>query len=135
MTRKLLVISLLILTGACNDTDPPKYDSILGEWIIDTPDNETTIAFTIGLDTNNQYVIEAASVNHNGDNFEGHEIEGGLAISTVQIESIVLSSDVFVLRFVDISVRGGFTEMEITSASLLINGVFREFEMIKAIRP
>ena len=94
-------------------------------------DNETTITFTIGLDTNHQYVIETATVNHKGDDFQGHEIVGGLAVSPTRIESIVLSSDVFVLRFVEISVTGGFNEMQITTA----NGVFREFSMIKATRP
>jgi hypothetical protein len=135
MRRKLRVILLLILTGACNNNDPPKYDSILGDWMIQTPDNETTINFLIGLDINNQFIIETATVNHNGDDFEGHLIDGGLAISPTQIESIVISSDVFVLRFIDIKVAGGFAEMEITTASLLINGAFREFSMIKATRP
>lgn len=139
--RSLWWFLLVALAAACSEDDgPSRPTSILGYWTVDTPDNATRVTFRIGQDSDQQYIIEAASVNHNGSDYRSKPVEAGLVIlSANEIESIsILNNDptipFFVIRFLDISVNADFTEMEIANSTFNIDGVFREFPMIVARR-
>lgn len=139
--RKISWFLVVALVVACNkDDDPAKPTSILGYWTVQTPDKTTRVTFSIGQDADQAYIIEAASVNHNGTDYHSKPVEAGLVVqSPNQIESItILNNDstipFFVIRFLNISVNTDFTEMEIENSTFNIDGEFRQFSMIKATR-
>ena len=134
--RKLSIILLIVLGLGCSKDDEPEvFTSITGYWIVRTPDNATEITFRIGIDSNNEYIVETSGVNHNGSDYTRQPIDVGLfVISPTEIESITFRTNDFVIRLLDISVNNTFTELEITNSILLIDGIFREFAMMKATR-
>ena len=135
--RNLSVFLFLFLAFACSkDDDPEKFTSINGYWVVRSPDNETTVTFRIGVDPDNKQVINAAFVNHNGADYNSQPINSVLVVtSATQIESITFLTDQIVIRFLELSANSEFTEMDIANSSFRIDGVFREFAMIKATRP
>jgi hypothetical protein len=126
--RKLTCILLLLLSFACNkDDDPKKLTSIAGNWLVITPDDATTISFRIGKDSDGEYVVESSTVRHNGG-VNSQPIDARIVTtSETHIESITFRTDDFIIRFLEISVDTGFTELQITNSTLIIGGVFREF--------
>ena len=139
--RKFSLMLFLFLGLACNkDDDPDKNTSINGYWVVRTPDSATDVTFRIGQDADEQYIIETASVRHNGSDYNSKPIDAEITVlSPQEIETITILNNspaipFFVVRFLDISVNGEFTEMEITNSTFNIDGVFREFSMIKATR-
>lgn len=139
--RKLLWFLLVALAVACNkDEDPSKPTSILGYWTVQTPDNATRVTFRIGQNADQEYIIEAASVSHNGSDYHSKPVEGGLVVlSANEIESITILNNestipFFVIRFMNISVNADFTQMEIENSTFNVDGVFRQFSMIVANR-
>ena len=134
--RKFSLILFLILGLACNkDDDPEKYTSINGAWVVRTPDDATTVVFNVAVDSDNNPVVQSASVTENGSPLTSQPIDAAIiVISPQEVESVTLRADVFVIRLLDISVNNDFTEMEITNSIFLINGAFREFSGIKATR-
>ena len=139
--RKISWFLVITLAVACNkDDDPSKPTSILGYWTVKTPDNATRVTFNIGQNTDEEYVIEAASVNHNGSDYHSKPVEAGLVVlSANEIESLTILNNeatvpFFVIRFLNISVNEDFTEMEIENSTFNVDGVFRQFPEIVANR-
>lgn len=139
--RKPVHIIFFFLLLACNkDDDPEKYSSINGYWEVKTPDNATTVTFRVAQDSDQQYVIETATVNHNGVDYNSKPIDASIVTtSPTEVESItMLNNDnnvpFFIIRFLDISVNADFTEMQITNSIFHIDNNAREFPMLKATR-
>lgn len=134
--RKLSLILLSVLVLGCSKDDEPEvFTSITGFWIVRTPDNATNITFRIGVNSNNEYIVETAGVNHNGSDYTAQPIDAGLfIISPKEIESITFRTTDFIIRLLNISVNNTFTELEISNSILLFDGIFREFAMMKATR-
>lgn len=139
--QKLSWFLVVALAVGCNKEDDPSMPtSILGYWTVQTPDNATRVAFKIGQNADQEYIIEAASVNHNGFDYDSKPVDAGLVVvSANQLESITIlnkesSIPFFVIRFLNISVNADFTEMEIENSTFNVDGVFREFSMIVAKR-
>lgn len=138
--RTLATIVLLALAVGCKEDDPEKFTSINGYWTVATPDAQTTVSFRIGQDSDNINVIDKVTVVHNSTNFNSKPIDAGIiTVSEKDIESITFRNNsfeapYFVIRFIDISVNEDFTEMQIANSSFNVNGEFREFAMINAVR-
>jgi hypothetical protein len=132
--RKLTCI-LLLLSFACNkDDDPKKFTSISGNWLVITPDDATTISFRIGKDSNGEYVVESSTVRHNGG-INSEPIDARIVTTTeTHIESITFRTNDFIIRFLEVSVDTGFTQLEITNSTLIVGGVFREFAGMSGTR-
>jgi hypothetical protein len=140
--RKLSLILLLSLAGsACNDDDgPEKFTSINGYWIVRTPDDATEVAFQVAQDGDARFIIQGVSVNHRGSDYNSKPIDAAINVtSATEIESITMVNTTaqipfFVIRLQQIVVNSSFTEMQINISSFNIDGVFRQFPMIKATR-
>ncbi len=127
---------MFALMFACGEEDDPqKFDSINGYWIVKTPDDLTQVAFKIGVDSNNQPVVENAQVRHNGSDYTSEPIDAALIpASSTSIESITFRTTHFVIRFEDAKPNTDFTEMEIAHSVFTIDSFIREFSPIKATR-
>lgn len=133
--RKVLIFFLLLGVACDKEDDPEKYTSFNGYWIVRTPDDATTVTFRIAVDSDNITVIDRASLEHNGKNYDSQPIDGALIVtSPTEIESLTLVGDGFVVRFLTLTTNGDFTQMEIANSIFTIDGAFREFSMIKAVR-
>jgi len=134
--RKLPVILILFLGLSCNnDDDPQKYTSILGYWVVRTPDDATTVTFRIALDADSVYIVDKASVQHNGSDYNSQPIDAALIVtSETEIESLTLVTNQFVIRLLTMSANSTFTEMQIANSIFTIDGVIREFSMFSATR-
>ncbi|MGC1241052.1 MAG: hypothetical protein WA874_05675 [Chryseosolibacter sp.] len=134
--RKFLFVIFLVSAIACNkDDDPDKFTSIQGYWIVRTPDNLTEITFRIAVNSDNEQVVDAVSMKHNGSDYNKAPIGAEIALlSPTEIEYISFRTNDFVIRFWTISVNADFTTMEIANSSFVIDQNFREFSMINASR-
>lgn len=133
--RQLCCFLILLFACGCGDDDPKKYSSINGYWIVRTPDNATSVTFRIGQNTDKEFVIESVLVNHNGTDYNTQPVDTQIIVtSPTEIESITFRADIFVIRFLTITVNSEFTELAITNSSVRIDQDFREFPMIKATR-
>jgi hypothetical protein len=133
--RKLCCFLILLFIFGCGEDDPIKYTSINGYWIVRTPDNATDVTFRIGQNINKEFIIESVLVNHNGTDFNTQPVDTQIIVtSPTEIESITFRADIFVIRFLAITVNSQFTEMEIANSSVSINQDFQEFAMVKATR-
>lgn len=127
---------ILFLVLACSkDDDPEKYTSISGYWVVRTPDGATTVGFRIGLDADNVHVVDRASVQHNGTDYNEQPIDTDIIVtSDTEIESVTLVTNRFVIRLLTLTSNSGFTEMEIENSIFTIDGEIREFSMFNATR-
>ena len=134
--RKLPLILFLFLGLACDkDEDPEPPTSISGYWVVRTPDGATTVTFRIGVDADNLYIVDRVSVVHDNSDYGAQPINAAIVVtSSNQIESITFQAASLVIRFWDIAVNTGFSEMTISNASFVIEGSIRSFEMIHATR-
>lgn len=133
--RQLFCFLILLFACSCGDDDPKKYSSINGYWIVRTPDNATNVTFRIGQNTDKEFVIESVLVNHNGTDYNTQPVDTQIIVtSPTEIESITFRADIFVIRFLTITVNSEFTELAITNSIVRIDQDFREFPMIKATR-
>lgn len=134
--RKWSLIFLLFLGLACNkDEDPEPPSSISGYWVVRTPDGATTVTFRIGVDADDAYIVDRVSVTHDNSDYGTQPIDAAIVVtSSSQIESITFQSTRLVIRCWDLTANTEFSEMTIASASFVIDGSIRSFEMIRATR-
>lgn len=139
--RRLAVFVFILLSAACNkEDDPDKFTSINGYWTVTTPDGATNVTFRIAQDADNLFIIDKASVVHNATDFNSKPIDAQIVmLSTQEVESITFLNNsfeapYFIIRLLNLTANGDFTEMEIDNSIFNINGEFREFATIKATR-
>lgn len=136
MRKLTFLVLVLLLAFACKkDDDPKAFNSVSGYWIVRTTDDITTVSFTIIPDADNDYAIESASVTYNGDVYTAQPIDTRIiTVSDTEIESITFRSDDFIIRLLEITAINNFTELQISNSTFVIDGIIREFAMIKATR-
>lgn len=135
--RKLAVILFLFSAGSCrDDDDPQKFSSLVGYWVVRTPDAATTLTFRIGIDPDtDQLAIENASVRHDGVDYNSGPVDAALVVtSESEVESMTFRATQFTIRLWTLTANADFTEMEIANSSFVIDQAFREFSMITATR-
>jgi len=138
-----MIILLLTAALSCDkDSDPAKYTSINGYWVVRTPDDLTTLTFRVEQDQDGRYTLPAqyVSVQHNGTSYDSKPVDAAIVVvGEREIESMTFintSTQVpfFVIRFQQLSVNENFTQIQVLNASFNVDGAFREFNMITATR-
>jgi hypothetical protein len=134
--RKFTVFLLFVFAFGCSKDDDPKvYTSVLGNWVLVTPDNATVVHFTISLNSDQQYFIDHSSVSQNGGNYTKESIDTEIvATSSTEFDHITFRTTDFVIRFLDLTVNDKFTELTVTNSSIIIGTDIRNFSMMKATR-
>lgn len=135
LMRKLVIFFFFLAIACDKEDDPEKFSSLNGYWVVRTPDEATTVTFRIAVDADNNTVIDRASVQHDGNDYNSEPIDAALIIaSPTEIESLTLVSGRLIIRFLAMTANSDFTQLQIDNSIFTIDGAFREFSMIQATR-
>jgi hypothetical protein len=134
--RWSLFLLVVVVAWACEkENAPKKFNSYSGSWSVTTPDAATTVAFKIGVDSNNALVIENASVQHNGSDLASEPIDTELiTASATSIGSITFQTTQFTIRLEGITTNADFTQLYIAHSYFTIDGVIETFLGITGAR-
>jgi hypothetical protein len=134
MKNSTLILLVALACGCHKDDEPKAYTSLLGNWVVRTPDNATVVSFRIDI-SNNEYVILSPSVKQNGGAYTKEPIDAQVLVTTAtELESISFHTSDFIIRFLEITVNTGFTELTIANSTLVIGTDIRAFAQMKATR-